>query len=70
MEQAIIVSETKAILLGERVMDTDMEALDYQVRQHRRRGEIQGYVVAIRSKRGWNNLSEDDVARLETQGGL
>ena len=70
MEQAIFVSETKAIILGERVMDTDVKAEDYQVRKHNRRGEMKGYTVAIRYKTGWQTLSEDDVVRVEAEGGL
>ncbi len=70
MENAVFVSETKAILLGERVLDTSQDAEDYQVRPYRKRGEMKGYTVSIRYKTGWQALSENDVARIEVEGGL
>lgn len=66
MTTAVFVSETKAILLAEKLENTRIEVKHTNVQPMRRRGEMQGYIVKVKWSDGvYDSMTEDQVEQLE-----
>lgn len=66
MTTAVFVSETKAILLAEKLECSPHKVRHTNVEPQRRRGEMQGYIVRIKWEDGvYNSMTEELVEQLE-----
>ena len=66
MTTAVFVSETKAILMAEKLENARIEVAHTNVQPVRRRGEMQGYIVKVKWSDGvYDSMTEDQVEQLE-----
>lgn len=66
MTTAVFVSETKAILMAEKLENARIEVSHTNVQPIRRRGEMQGYIVKVKWSDGvYDSMTEDQVEQLE-----
>ena len=66
MTTAVFVSETKAILMAEKLENARSEVSHTNVQPIRRRGEMQGYIVKVKWSDGvYDSMTEDQVEQLE-----